>query len=607
MYNPKPMHGEKAMKKNVFGEALDSLDRFIESLGHGDYGIGFLSNEEVVGLGDLPAIKNNFRKSVECLGRAIDIETPIYKLLDRDSDIGQGLKDIEGLLTKNGVPEEVKASIVIVLDIALAKYLQEIVLDKITFSHPQNLRHILSYFSERTPQFLLIIESLSRIIPEQDKFALEERGRAARTLINNYDIETILIYMFRNPNLSDEHKDLIIPWLIAFQKIYRRLQGKIYNRKQDKDKAAGEWFGKTIAELKKQNVVPIQDYEVPGFVRKFISYSLRGNDNKSLRVGKALVLVINNEDILRVLHKTVKEDPALSPQSDATNKMYHDIYSIMQEYRGICTDQKESELKIKGKFATISRERRQLEELSDALSDKKEKTPILGKLTQYKLSNETEANLKEGNLHNLFEIWPIPSASQEIFNSVCELKKLIPEEPDIQLNHLLYQEKIFEFLMRLERVGIKVIKDPRLTLITNAFQLNSFGFIKKGLYIGSTGCWQCPNQVPPSVICCTNPHSITNCLGHKIRHIFLRVFLGTGEFYESPFILDSTLRYGSVDEEGLLEGLLIRPGLFLIEIPKKIQEKWVKIQEDQLSVVLANRIITRIAMENLGGSVFGQA
>jgi len=607
LYNPKPMHGEKAMKKNVFGEALDSLDRFIESLGHGDYGIGFLSNEEVVGLGDLPAIKNNFRKSVECLGRAIDIETPIYKLLDRDSDIGQGLKDIEGLLTKNGVPEEVKASIVIVLDIALAKYLQEIVLDKITFSHPQNLRHILSYFSERTPQFLLIIESLSRIIPEQDKFALEERGRAARTLINNYDIETILIYMFRNPNLSDEHKDLIIPWLIAFQKIYRRLQGKIYNRKQDKDKAAGEWFGKTIAELKKQNVVPIQDYEVPGFVRKFISYSLRGNDNKSLRVGKALVLVINNEDILRVLHKTVKEDPALSPQSDATNKMYHDIYSIMQEYRGICTDQKESELKIKGKFATISRERRQLEELSDALSDKKEKTPILGKLTQYKLSNETEANLKEGNLHNLFEIWPIPSASQEIFNSVCELKKLIPEEPDIQLNHLLYQEKIFEFLMRLERVGIKVIKDPRLTLITNAFQLNSFGFFKKGLYIGSTGCWQCPNQVPPSVICCTNPHSITNCLGHKIRHIFLRVFLGTGEFYESPFILDSTLRYGSVDEEGLLEGLLIRPGLFLIEIPKKIQEKWVKIQEDQLSVVLANRIITRIAMENLGGSVFGQA
>jgi hypothetical protein len=98
-----------------------------------------------------------------------------------------------------------------------------------------------------------------------------------------------------------------------------------------------------------------------------------------------------------------------------------------------------------------------------------------------------------------------------------------------------------------------------------------------------------------------------NCLGQRIRHIFLRIFLGTGEFYESPFILDSTPRFGSVDEEGLIEGLFIRPGLFLIHVPEEIRRIWLQIQEKQLTSALGNRIITRIAAENASSPSFGQA
>ena len=91
-----------------------------------------------------------------------------------------------------------------------------------------------------------------------------------------------------------------------------------------------------------------------------------------------------------------------------------------------------------------------------------------------------------------------------------------------------------------------------------------------------------------------------NCLGHKERHIFLRIFLGTGEFYEPPFIVDSTLRYGSVDEEGLLEGLVIRPGLFLIDVPEETQKVWQEAERVQLSSALDHTIKERIASENAG-------
>jgi len=348
-------------------------------------------------------------------------------------------------------------------------------------------------------------------------------------------------------------------------------------------------------------VVPVKDYQVPEFVRKFLSHFIVNRTVESLRIGKALVLVINNEDILRVIRRILNEDDRFSEDQGTVREIYRRLFLIMQEYREICTGKKRSEIEIKGKFAAISRERRVIEELTPGVTEQIVKTPILGRRTQYDLLSDSKRHIEEGNLHHLFEIWPIPPVSQEIFNAICSLKEKLPDDPDIRFNQLIFQEKILEFLMRLERLGIRVVKDSLLPLITNAFQLNSLNLFSRGLYLGSTGCWQCLNQIPPSVICCTNPHSIMNCLGHKERHIFLRVFLGTGEFYESPFILDSTLRYGSVDEEGLLDGLVIRPGLFLLDIPDEIRKIWRETEHVQLSTTLDNTIRKRIASENAPG------
>jgi hypothetical protein len=589
---------EKPSHTNVY----DSLGAFILSLRGCGKNLDFLFESEDVtaGLITLDGIQLRFRESMGILTGEAELADLINKLMAEREDIAHWLNRFEIFLRAESLSEEKRHAVVTVLDVALSKILSQIVSNEKGPYHPQNLRHVLSYFSERSPQFLLIIESLLRIIPDQNRFALEERGRAARTLINNYDIETLFIYIASNPNLTEEDKEHILPWLVTYQKIYRRLQDYLYNQKQDKEKVAGEWFKSTVFNLKKEAVIPVKDYQVPEFIRDFLHHFIENNREESIRIGKALVLVINNEDILRIFRRILNEDDGFSEDRGTDHEIYRSLFSIMQEYREICIGKKRSEIEIKGKFASISRERRIIEEVAPGVIGQIRKTPILGHRDSYDLLNETVKYLKEGNLNHLFEIWPIPPVSQEIFNAVCGLKENLPDDPDIQFNHLLFQEKILEFLMRLERLGIGVVKDPRLPIITNAFQLNTLNLFRKGLYLGSTGCWQCPNQIPPSVICCTNPHSIMNCVGHKERHIFLRVFLGTGEFYESPFILDSTLRYGSVDEEGLLDGLVIRPGLFLLDVPDEIEKLWQEAQHPQLSSTLDNTIKERIAFENAG-------
>lgn len=584
-------------------DVYDTLDDFIGSLSGCDHNLGFLFEfaDEMAGLLRLDAIQPSFREWVELLKEEQEFEDKVADLMHEREDIAHCLNGIESFLRTEKVQDENKPAINGILDIALSKILFEIVSNEKAPYHPQNLRHVLSYFSQRTAQFLLIIEPLLRIIPDQKRFALEERGRAARTLINNYDIETLFIYIACNPNLKEKDKEHILPWLVTYQKIYRRLQDYLYNQKQDKEKVAGEWFESSLSKLKKEDVVPVKDYQVPEFVRKFLSHFIVNRTEESLRIGKALVLVINNEDILRVIRRILNEDDRFSEDRGTVREIYRRLFLIMQEYREICTGKKRSEIEIKGKFAAISRERRVIEELTPGVTEQITKTPILGRRTQYDLLSDSKRHIEEGNLHHLFEIWPIPPVSQEIFNAICSLKEKLPDDPDIQFNQLIFQEKILEFLMRLERLGIRVVKDSLLPLITNAFQLNSLNLFSRGLYLGSTGCWQSLNQIPPSVICCTNPHSIMNCLGHKERHIFLRVFLGTGEFYESPFILDSTLRYGSVDEEGLLDGLVMRPGLFLLDIPDEIQKIWGETEYVQLSTTLDNTIRKRIAFENAPG------
>jgi hypothetical protein len=295
-----------------------------------------------------------------------------------------------------------------------------------------------------------------------------------------------------------------------------------------------------------------------------------------------------------ILHQN--DNTAVSLES--REKIYHSIYSIMYAYRKICTQMNVEHPQLKAMFSSISRDRRVAETILTHAPISENKSPILGSRSVHPLLDETRRNLKESNLTHLFEIWPIPEASQRLFNEICRLKFMIPQESDYIINHFLYREKFLEFLMRLDRVGIKVNKNPHLPLITNAYQLDTLGFFREGAYLGSTGHWKAQIQKPPSVICCTNPHALGNCVGQPLRHIVMRVFLGTGEFYESPFILDSTLRYGQMDEEGGIQALFMRPGLFIIDVPSAIEEHWKKVQSHQIKTKLGDIIKEKIRVEN---------
>lgn len=93
----------------------------------------------------------------------------------------------------------------------------------------------------------------------------------------------------------------------------------------------------------------------------------------------------------------------------------------------------------------------------------------------------------------------------------------------------------------------------------------------------------------------TNPGALGNCLNIHLRHINFRVFLGTGQFYESSFILDSTERYGSMDELDGPEQLSIRTGLYLLSIPIVIEKHFRKVQRKQLETShFQNLVQTRV-------------
>ncbi|SDU37260.1 hypothetical protein [Desulfobacula phenolica] len=198
----------------------------------------------------------------------------------------------------------------------------------------------------------------------------------------------------------------------------------------------------------------------------------------------------------------------------------------------------------------------------------------------------------------MLEIWPIPAMSQQIFNAICKLLHDVPQDKSHKIFHYLYREKILEFFMRLEKCEIKVVKDDSLPLLTNVFKLHSHHRINKGLYLGTTGHWLNHQKKPPSVISCSATNAIVNCMGHPLRHVFLKVFLATGQFYESPFVVYSTQRYGQLDEEDASNLLYMRPGLFLLDIPKKVQKHWLLIQQKQTQQRLRRLIEEKIRIEN---------
>jgi hypothetical protein len=514
-----------------------------------------------------------------------DPKAPLDQVLNLLLPPAETAEEIYGevpLLQDMQPPGQEKPSIqeCILLDMVLALRLNSLLEER---DHNPGLylaqiRDILSYTSQRRPEFLLLAEPLLRIVADQS-LSIIERGRASRTLVNNYNIEQILIYAALNPAFAEPQRQYIFSWVSAYQKLYRRLESVIYNQKQEKVTAAWKWFQATLSSLRNTGRAPSGTHDLSGFIQGYLQAVLHNQQQRVQELGRALVLSVNNEDIIRGMHSILLRRRALHPDSDQLQQAYSLLFRIMQDYRLICIQKKKAQRQIKDDFARISHVRRDMERVLNGEPGPDLGTPVLGSRQEHPLLQETRANLEAFSLLHMFEIWPLPEISQKLFNEVCQLKRMVPQDAEHSLGLVLYIEKFLEFLMRLDRLGIQVVQHQDLPyLLTNAYQLQLLHLLQASMYLGSTGYWRSAVQKPPAVICLTNPGALPNCLQQPLRHLIFRVFLETGQFYESPFILDSTERYGSMDEQGGPEQLFMRPGLFLLQIPARIKEHWQKVQ-----------------------------
>ena len=589
----KAMSASKTHPDSYNKTIVDSLREYLHSLNYNNF-------EFVISLGIAPGINDvkSLQKFVEdylnSFLRSKGVQNILYTLLDEfNMNLGTKKEDIEKLLTEiiltekhsywqryiqdSRSPKQTQKAVFNLINITLAKRLQQIISDRINkryCSNPQDLLQIMSFFNEERPLYVLIVDSLIGIILS-DVFGIAEKGRACRTLINNYRIETTLLYILTNDNLDGYQKDNICSWLRAFQKVYRKFLSILYDRKAENIKVAKQWFNR-------DRIIPIPNTQVPILVAQFIRCLQDNQVDEALVKGRKLILSFDSEDILRLLHTMFQANPTFSSDRNLQKKIYRFFYTITEDYRRLRSKEKSSIETLKSRFSDVSQDRRESESTYSFVRGVEDFTPVHGKLIEHHFIDKTEKNLKEGDMLHLFNMWPIPAASQEVFNKVCELKEHIPSGKEFEIDHFLFRETLLAFLMRLERIGIKIIRKKGLPLITNAVQLNTRHLIRPGTFVGSTGYWEEHTKQPPSVLCFAKPHTIFNCRSEPMIHLVFRVYTGTGELYKSPFKIDSTPRFGKIDEEPGLDSLRIRAGLFLLDIPPNILEHWKKTQQEQL-------------------------
>ncbi|SPD73491.1 hypothetical protein PITCH_A190067 [uncultured Desulfobacterium sp.] len=580
---------------------LESFKKFILSLDYKNSKF-ILSLGAAKGYPTVESLQRYLEDSLKSFARNPDIKRIFYQIISNvKGNVKMSADEIETYLTEiilendysywnqyvkeSRSPEKTKAAVLRLIDIVLAKKLRQIVshrIDNKDYSNPQVLINILNYFSEGRPIYILIVDSLIKIILEETYFDIEERGIACRIVVNNYRIENTLIYILTNKELDNRQKYLICTAIRAYQKVYWKMLLLDYDPGQEKETVAKTWFGVKDFES-------VRYYQAPKITNDYIDSIIAGDHVASTMYARYLVLSMDFEDLLRLLYVAIHDRGGFDHDEELIFALYKQLYTVMNDYRDICQMERQSARSLKSKLSDRSKETRLSEQpIISAVKRHADMTPMLETRTPHPLLPETVKNLEESGLLHLFKIWPIPEISQNLFNIVCKLKDRIPEGKEFAISHLLHREKLLAFLMRLDRAGIKIIKTD-LPLITNAVQLETHNYFRQGQYFGSTGFWQFLAEKPPSVWYCARPHAVGNCLDQPLRHVILRIFLGSGELYRSPFIVDSTPRFGSIDEgideDGIVNSLLIRPGMFLLDIPQKIKTLWAMTQSAQMKTL----------------------
>jgi len=468
----------------------------------------------------------------------------------------------------------------IFLDMCIVKILTETSGKYRNHVSPQLLLELLNFHKLRTPEFLIIIKPIIQIILGREKNINHViKSHACEVLINNYEIEAIFIYISRNTNLKEKEKQVLFQSLTAFQKIYRKfLELRVGIR--EKDLISLNWFGVSYNQLRQRG--EWRD-SFSNLVKRFIAYLKKRNKNEAVQIGRFLVLRFNNEDILRIIHYEISRDPDLSFERPLAHFIYRQTFKVMQEFRKNYISQKvDAELTR----AISETEARTIDAMRMVTVGKVPASVVVKRLRKgahslknYPILPEFMERLDEFNLKALFELYPIPPVSQQIFNLLANIADNMELGRDESFHFIAYMEKLLIFFQRFTEMDIIVEKGSFYGLIKNPYQLNSLNLIKEGTYFASTGLWY-QNTIPPSIIRCISPNAIPNCIGVKDRHIFSRISLLTGGFRGSPFDLDSTNRY-DWDEEP--ETCLFRPGCLQITIPQSILERWEKAQNIQKS------------------------
>jgi len=470
----------------------------------------------------------------------------------------------------------------IFLDMCIAKILTETSGKYRNHVSPQLLIELLNFHKLRTPEFLIIIKPIIQIILGREKNINHViKSHACEVLINNYEIEAIVIYISRNTNLKEKEKQVLFQSLTAFQKIYRKfLELRVGIR--EKDLISLNWFGVSYNQLRQKG--EWRD-SFSNLVKRFIAYLKKRNKKEALQIGRFLVLRFNNEDILRVIHYEISRDPDLSFERPLAQFIYHQTFKVMQEFRKSYISQKvDTELTQ----AISETEARTIDAMRMVTVGKVPASVVVKRLRKgthslktYPILPEFMEKLDEFNLNALFELYPIPPVSQQVFNLLANIADNMELDHDEFFHFIAYMEKLLIFLQRFKEMDITVEKGSFYGLIKNPYQLHSLNLIKEGAYFASTGLWY-QNTIPPSIIRCISPNAIPNCIGVRDRHIFSRISLLTGGFRGSPFDLDSTNRYDWDEED---ETCLFRPGYAQISIPQPILERWEETQNIQKSVL----------------------
>jgi hypothetical protein len=519
---------------------------------------------------DVSSISDSFTKEwsslepfLERRGSARELASILFPDKPHDLKIVQRLHSI---LLSSPPPQPLMC-----MDICIAKILKEALGRYRKVVSPQLLLELLNPYKLRSPEFLIVISPILQIISDRERgLSHLIKSNACEVLINNYESETLFIFISCATDLTEEETKVLFQGLTAFQKIYRKFL-ELHVGIPEKDLISLKWFGVSYDDLRQK-----REYRdsLSNLVRRFIGFLERKDKKGAIPVGRFLVLRFNNEDILRVISHEIHKDPDLSSDTPMTRFIYHQTYKIMQEFRHHYIPGEVDKVVTQGISET---EARAINTMRHLPVGKVPASVVLKGLPRvsppskaYAILVEFMESLDRFNLKALFELRAVPQVSQRVFNLLTNIANNVELGRDEVFHFIFYLENMLFFLQELEELGILVQEDSTYGLIKNPYQLHSLNMIREGGYFASTGLWY-QNTIPPSIIRCISPNALPNCVGVRNRHIFSRISLVTGGFRGTPFDLDSTHRY-DWDEEP--ENCLFRPGYFQITIPQPIQERW---------------------------------